>query len=152
MFLQQTSLHDLITACKLLPGVGDHDAVHIRAISTIRYSKPTQREVYLWNKTNFEAIKEDFKQFSTTFVANNSVDTNVNLLWTAFRDKCMNIVADQVPSKRTSARHHQPWINRSIKQLSHRKQHCYNKARSTKLAEDRVEYKISLNNKLRNLQ
>ena len=42
-------------------------------------------------------------------------------------------IADHIPSKYTSIRQHQPWINHSIKQLSHRKQRHYNKARLTGL-------------------
>ena len=44
-------------------------------------------------------------------------------------------------SKYTSIRQRQPWINRSIKQLSHHKQRHYNKARLTGLAQDWETYK-----------
>ena len=64
-----TNKPDLVTACEPLSGIGDHEAVHIRAITTIKYSKPLQRKVYLWNKVNFDQVKEEFKQFSSTFVA-----------------------------------------------------------------------------------
>ena len=130
-----TNKPDLVTACEPLSDIGDQEAVHIRAITTIKYSKPLQRKVYLWNKVNFDQVKEEFKQFSCTYVANNSIDTNVNLLWETLRDKCLDI-ADHTPSKYTSIRQHQPWINHSIKQLSRRKQCHYNKARLTGLAED----------------
>ena len=96
--------------------------------------------MYLWNKVNFDQVKEEFKQSSSTFVANNSIDTNVNLLRETLRDKCLDI-ADYIPSKYTSIRLHKPWINRSIRQLSHHKQHHYNKARLTGLAEDWETYK-----------
>ena len=101
---------------------------------------PLQRKVHLWNKVNFDQVKEEFKQFSSTFVANNSIGTNVNLLWETLRDKCLDI-ADHIPSKCTSIRQHQPWINCSIKQLSRLKQRRYNKARLTGLAEDWEAYK-----------
>ena len=64
----------------------------------------------------------------------------MNLLWETLRDKCLDM-ADHIQSKYTSIRQHQPWINRSIKQLSRRKQRCYNKARLTGLAEDWETYK-----------
>ena len=131
-----TNKPDCVTICEPLSGVGDHDIIHVRAITTIKYPKPSQRKVHLWNKANFELIKEDFKQFSSTFVAKISVDTNVDLLWATFRNNCMKILADRVPSKCTSTKYHQPWINHSIKQLSHCKQRYYNKARLTGLAED----------------
>ena len=47
----------------------------------------------------------------------------------------------KIPSKYNSLRHHQPGIIRSIKQLSHHKQHLYNKARHSSLADDRDTYK-----------
>ena len=66
-----TNKPDCVTICEPLSGVSDHDIIHVRAITTIKYPKPSQRKVHLWNKANFELIKKDFKQFSSTFVAKN---------------------------------------------------------------------------------
>ena len=48
----------------------------------------------------------------------------------------INIMTHWIPSKYHSLRHHQPWINRSIKQLFRHKQHLYNRACHSGLADD----------------
>ena len=53
-----TNKPNVVTACEPLSCIGDHEAVNIRAITTIKYSKPLQRKVYLWNKVNFDQVKE----------------------------------------------------------------------------------------------
>ena len=47
----------------------------------------------------------------------------------------------KIPSKYNSLRHHQLWIIWSIKQLSRHKQHLYNKAHHSSLADDWDTYK-----------
>ena len=136
-----TNKPDLIRKCEALPGISDHEIILIKALTSINYQTPIRRKVYLWNKTSFDQIKEDFTDFSSSFVSDNSLDTNIDELWVAFKSKCINILSEQVPSKLSLTKHHQPWINRSIKQLSHRKRRYYNKARSSGKAEDWSAYK-----------
>ena len=45
-----------------------------------------------------------------------------------------------VPNKESSTRHNQPWVNNTIKRLSQKKQHCYNRARKTGLEADWQKY------------
>ena len=42
-----------------------------------------------------------------------------------------NACISHVPTKLTTAKHHQPWINGHIKRLTRKKQRAYNQARST---------------------
>ena len=56
-----------------LMAIGDHKAVHVRAITMIKYSEPSQRKLYLCTKSDFELIKENSKEFNlaiATFVTN----------------------------------------------------------------------------------
>ena len=53
----------------------------------------------------------------------------------------MDIMTHRIPSKYNSLRHHQPWINRSINQVSRHKQCLYNRACHSGLADDWDAYK-----------
>ena len=53
----------------------------------------------------------------------------------------IDIMTHRIPSKYHSLRHHQPWINRFIKQLFRHKQHLYNRAYHSGLADDWNTYK-----------
>ena len=50
-------------------------------------------------------------------------------------------MTDRIPCKLTSKRFNQPWTNRNVKRLSHRKRKAYNKARATKKKSDWIYYK-----------
>ena len=52
-----------------------------------------------------------------------------------------NTCISHVPTKLTTAKHHQPWINGHIKCLTHKKQRAYNQARSINSAPDWVKCK-----------
>jgi len=118
-----------VDKCEPLSGISDHDIIHISAAMSLQYQKPAQRKIYLLRKANFNNIRYDFKQFSFSFVANNSTDSDVEYLWSTFKEKCNSVLMTKIPSKLSSSKFYQPWINKSIKQLTRRKQHLYNKAR-----------------------
>ena len=118
-----------IEKCEPLPGISDHDIVHVVATMCLQYQKPTPRRIYLWNQSNFDEIRNDFEQFSSYFVSNNSTDTDVESLWSTFKEKCTLVLMTKIPSNLTSTKRHQPWINKFIKWLTHHKQYFYNKAR-----------------------
>ena len=52
-----------------------------------------------------------------------------------------NTCMDLVPTKLSSSKHHQPWINSHIKRLTRKKQRAYNHARATNTEYDWAKYK-----------
>jgi hypothetical protein len=54
---------------------------------------------------------------------------------------CQELIDKHVPSKMTSVRYSQAWINTEIKRLSRRKQYTYNKAKASKKTKDWDHYK-----------
>ena len=103
--------------------------------------KPAKRTVYLWDKADFDTIRNDIKEFSSAFVSTYSVDSDINELWSVFKQKIKDTMC-MVPSKTSSTRYNQPWINTSIKRLCHQEQCRYNKARRSGLEEDWSNYKL----------
>ena len=53
--------------------------------------------------------------------------SSIENMWLSFKTNCHKII-DNVPSKLTSTRFNQPWINTRIKQLAKKKQRQYNRA------------------------
>jgi hypothetical protein len=43
--------------------------------------------------------------------------TNINSMWNDFKSGCLDNMNRYIPTKLTSTRYSQPWINREIKQL-----------------------------------
>ena len=124
-----TNRPSFVEKCEALSGISDHDIVRVVATMSLQYQASAQRKIYIWRQANFDDIRYDFNQFSSSFVANNSTDTDVECLWSSFKEKCNSVLATKIPFKLTSTKFHQPWINKSIKQLTRHKQRLYNKAR-----------------------
>ena len=71
-------------------------------------------------------------QCSTEFLSKFSLDTLVEVLWTAFKAKCSECL-ELIPQTVFSKNHFKaPWINARIRQLSKRKKRAYNRAWSNK--------------------
>ena len=136
-----TNRPSLIQKCKPVPRVSDHDIVFVESnISDIR-SKPPQRKLFLWKRANYVGMKESVGLASALFVAKNKTSTDINQLWCDFKDMCQKAITDNVPTKMTSTRFNQPWINRNVKRLSRRKKKAYRRAQQTNSHEDKEKYK-----------
>ena len=136
-----TNRPSLFQKCKPVPGVSDHDIVFVEStISAIR-SKPQQRKIFLWKRANYVGMKESVSLASASFVAKNKMSTDINQLWGDFKDMCHQAITDNVPTKMTSTRFSQPWINRNAKRLSRRKKKAYRRAQQTNSHKDIEIYK-----------
>jgi len=112
----------LVSSCNPTTGIGGHDGVCCTLDVSIQYQKPTKHTIYLWNKTNFVAIRDAIREFCSLVLVNNSVDSDIEELRHEFKQKFTEVLNHLVPSKNSSTRHNQPWINTTIKRLCRRKQ------------------------------
>ena len=71
------------------------------------------------------------KDFADNFTATNSINTDINTLWKTFSEKCTSLMNEHIPTKWTSQRFSQVWINGDIKRLSRRKKRSYKRAKKT---------------------
>ena len=88
------------------------ECIIINLDTTINYEKPARRTVYLWDKADFDTIRNDIKEFSSTFVSRYSVDSDINDLWVVFKQKIKDMMC-MVPSKISSTRYNQPEVVKS---------------------------------------
>ena len=136
-----TNRPSLIQKCKPVPGVSDHDIVFVESNISATRSKPPQRKIFLWKGAYYVGMKESVNLASASFVAKNKTSTDINQLWGDFKDMCHQAITDNVPTKMTSTRFSQPWINRNAKRLSRRKKKAYPRAQQTNSHEDIEKYK-----------
>ena len=112
-------------------GVSDHAAILLEVTATITRAKPICRKVFLWSKSNLTEIKAEATRLTTSILHSNSTDCPVEEIWQTLKTSLKSLVNKHVPSKMTSTRHNQPWVNTNIKRLAKQKQQAYKKAKQT---------------------
>ena len=124
-----TNRPSLLNRCEVIPGISDHEAVFVNMNIEPHRSKPTKRKILLWKKADFDVINRLLEEYRDKFINEFKESTPVEEMWQSFRNHCKHIIEKHVPSKLSSSRFHQPWINKKIKRLSKRKQRLYNRAK-----------------------
>ncbi len=127
-----TNRPSLINRCQGLPGISDHDVVFVDSNIRARLQKPPKRNIRLWDKADFDEIRQRVRQFTSDLIAKHSPDTPVEELWSKIRSEINSLMEELVPTKMSSTRWNQPWINRKVKQLRRGKKRCHKRARQTK--------------------
>lgn len=136
-----TNRPSLVEKIKPAPGVSDHDIVFIQTNSVVPRKRPPRRKLLLWNKADTTKLSDSIRNFSTEFTRDNTESTDVNFLWNRFKDFCTEAIEASVPSKLSSTRFSQPWVNRKVKRLSRQKKRAYRKAKMTNSSADFDTYK-----------
>ena len=136
-----TNRPSLVTKCIPLPGVSDHEMV--LALSDIRANrrKPIKRKILLWSRADMSSIRSGIEHFSHRFIHSNSINSDVNDLWSQITKELNSLIDAMVPSKQTSTRFSQPWINSKLKSLSRKKKKAFHRARKTASSSDWSHYK-----------
>ena len=127
-------------SCCVVDGISDYEVVLVTSSITADLSPPTRRTAYLWSQANFSIIKQTALKLCQRYLATHSALTPVDILWNDFMSIFKTLIS-HVPTKLTTAKHHQPWINGHIKRLTRKKQRAYNQACSTNSAPDLVKCK-----------
>ena len=131
-----TNRHTLVNRSTVIPGISDHHAVYIDSYITMTRKNPFKRTIFMWGKADIEGIKEMCKELSNSVVQKFTSMSNINDVWSFFRDGCQRIIEDNVPSRTTSQRFTQPWINRDVRRITRLKRRLFRRARRTKHPSD----------------
>jgi hypothetical protein len=86
-------------------------------------------------------MKKELTEYSKTFYEKFTTSSSINEMWLDFKHKCIETLTKHVPSKMTTTRFNQPWIDRNTRRLSRRKKRAYRKARNTNNKKDWDRYK-----------
>ena len=123
-----TTKPGLIKSVSIVPGISDHDGVVIvdTAIKAVINKKP-RRTITLWNKADWELLKQRTISFGEDFLQKCS-SRSIHDNWAAFKEH-IKTVKGLVPSKLSSTRFNLPWMTSEIKRLCRKKRRVYNKAK-----------------------
>ena len=127
-----TNRPTLLNKCLPIPGISDHEAIYIESMITAKYNPPVRRKILLWSKANFQTISQHIQDFNSKFLATFSIthEPPVQQMWNDFMNMCSDCM-DLVPSKFSSIRFNQFWVNSKTKQICRKKKRMYNRARTT---------------------
>ncbi|CAG2235802.1 unnamed protein product [Mytilus edulis] len=114
------------------------------------HPKPTQRKIDIWERADIEKMKSDAQELSEKFHGLYNAQNSISEMWEFIKTGLKNIQDKNVPSKMSSTRFHQPWINGTIKRITStsdkwynktRKKKAFKKAQTTKTTKDIKRYK-----------
>jgi len=80
-----TNRPSLISKCKLIPGISDHDIVFTEKLTRVPHQKPPSRRILLWKLAGTEGLYRSVHDFSDNLVKKYSYSTDIETLWTWFR-------------------------------------------------------------------
>ena len=111
--------------------------------ATARRNKPIGRKIHLWKRADMDALRRGYTELATTFCQTSMQQVQFKICGPSLR--LIYIISKTnmyiVPSKQSSTRYSQSWINREVKRLSRKKKCSYDKARRTGNAKDLRRYK-----------
>ena len=136
-----TNRPTLVKRSTVIPGISDHHAVYIDSHITMTRKKPVKQTIFMWGKADIQGIKEMCKELSNSVVQKFTSMSNINDVWSFFRDECQRIIEDNVPSRSFSQRFTQTWINRDLRRITRLKQRWFRRARRSKHPNDWLRYK-----------
>ena len=137
-----TNRPNLVHRCVGIPGISDHDTIaYVETLSRAKYQKPAQRKIFIWKRADINALRTDMSDYAKDYHGNSSVSTDVNIPWNTFTEQCNHLMEKHIPSKMSSQRFNQVWIDRKVKRLSRKKKRCYNRAQKTGQQRDWERFK-----------
>ena len=136
-----TNRPTLINRCEVIPGISDHEVVFVNINIYPARCKPVKRKIYLWNKANTDQISTMLQAYYSHFNQVFNSSTPIEIMWESFKSNCKSIIENNVPTKLSSSRFNQPWVNNTIKKLAKRKQRQFNRAKRSQKEKDWSRYK-----------
>ena len=107
----------------VIPGISDHHAIINDSHITTTRQKPIKQTIFMWGKAIIQGIKDMCKELSNSIIQGFTSKSNMDDVWSLFKDGCQKIIEDNVPSRTTSQRFTQPWINRDVRHITHPRRH-----------------------------
>ncbi|MCP3930316.1 MAG: hypothetical protein GY705_14575 [Bacteroidetes bacterium] len=126
-----TNIPNFVLDYSILPGLGDHDLIKVKAnLQPIR-KKPTKRRIHLWNRVDESKILNDTFNFRQKFTTLFSTSDNPQDMWDFIKPNIDKIIEDNVDSKLTSSKTHQPWITSETKRMIRKKNRWFSLAKKS---------------------
>ena len=122
-----TNNPSLVTACRVILGVSDHDAVLTELNIEPLRNKQTPRKKTLYKKADSEGLKKHISEFGRSLQSNFNFSTPVNQLWDNMTCELERAINKFIPHKTAKIKDRQPWINIKIRRLMRKRDKLYYK-------------------------
>ena len=130
------------------PPISDHKATFINLPFIYQCQSSYERLVRMYNRANFELLKQKIQNYDWTSLSNSSLDEACNLFTNTF----LNFVKESIPSKYITVRpNDKPWYDSEIRHFSRVRDRLKRKFNSCKNSEIWNQYKRT-RNKVNNLK
>ena len=101
----------------------------------------------MYNRANWNALKEELYTLLTSDHIGTFEETNVEELWSKFKHSIAQVVDKYIPHKHTKARQGLPWMNQNIKRLMRKRDRLYKLCKNSFSEANYAEFK-SLKHKI----
>ena len=128
----------LVSRCTTIPPLSDHDIVLTDSKIKAARIKPISRTISVWKKAEWTKMKEKTTSFSSEL--QNKQHLTVEKIWTEISTHLQNMMIQHVPTKKSSTKQHQPWINTNLKRIARRKYRAWRKKNQTKHPKDEARF------------
>ncbi|CAG2254481.1 unnamed protein product [Mytilus edulis] len=108
-------------------------------IKCIVSGNPTPSVSFLVQADAKEQVEKAMK-LNADFKEKFNLESPITAMWEFIKTSLLTILEQTVPSKMSSSRFNQPWINQKIKKLTRQKKRSFEKARKTKRKSDLDRY------------
>ena len=136
-----TNNPDFVKNFDIIDGLGDHNIVHVKTALQPFRKKPVKRTIQLWTKVDDVKIKKETQDLRQTFLERFSPLDNPIVIWNFLKKEFMKIIKNNVPSKITSSKTHQPWITSETKKLIRKKIRWHKKVKASNSNRDAKIYR-----------
>jgi len=120
--------------------LSDHEIVSCHLIIRTKHVKTIKRKCYLYNKGNYDKMRDDTKIFSKEKYFNGQQNTrNIEDNWKMIKTFMQQAVEKHVPSKICKGKKSLPWITQSIRSMIRKRNKLHKRAKET--GSDRLKKK-----------
>ena len=86
-------------------------------------------------------MRNEINQLSDYFLRNYDEKNNIDVLWEGMKEEFLRLINKYVPSKFTTTKPSQPWIDAETKRLLRKKKKWFKRAKSSQSAAVQEKYK-----------
>jgi hypothetical protein len=70
-----------------------------------------KRKIFIWKKANITEQAEKARKLNVKFFEKFNLDSSITEMWEFIKSNLLHILEETVPSKMSTSRFNQPWIN-----------------------------------------
>ena len=131
-----TSTPSLVNRVETIPPLmssADHDIVFIDIDTRAVIPKQANRNCYLFNKANWEAMRQEVASYSLP-------DTTVQEQWDSLESHIKHQMEKYIPSRKARSHKQKPWVTRDLITLMHRRDRAYKKWKHTHSEDSKTKF------------